>query len=179
MFMSNRSNNGNGISVNTNLYTSCSDACMLQVGGWNDKLSVKFSPCTGVNEEGLRQYNRDSSAQIITSLTVDNAVALLEGLKKYINPAIEAKKDASVTVAIGNGDKRKALTIAIKGDVMTATIIVGVDDDGKPVEGSSSLTHTFNTRKIMKDYDSSTGKGTEEVVQADYLNFFERIRNIA
>ena len=82
------------ISLNTSFFTSYSETCLLQVGGWNRQLSISFKPCTGTDANGIRTYAEDKSQYIITSLTADKVK--LEGeisvlhQNAYINQQIAA-----------------------------------------------------------------------------------------
>ena len=88
-----RQNQNNQLNVNTKLYSSFSDTCMLTIGAWNQQLSVKFHPCKGTNPDtGLRTYASDNNEIIKTSLTEENTTALLNGIHDYIDPAIENKE---------------------------------------------------------------------------------------
>lgn len=175
MFMGRSNNNGNGVNVNTTFYTSYSDTCMLKIGGWNQNLSIKFHPMKGTNADGIRQYAQDNTEIITTSLTVDNTSALLEGIKKEIEPAIEEKKSASVSIAMGNNENRKVMTLATDGNDITLSISVGVNDEGI---ASDTLTHKFNKKEYMVGYDPSTGSGETVMSNADYDNFVEKLKDI-
>ena len=177
MFMGRQFNNNNGVNVNTKLYTSYSDACMVTIGGWNMNLSVKFHPFKGVNADGVRQYAQDNSEVISTSLTVDNTTALLKGIKEEINPAIEGKKAASVSVPMGAGDNRKMLTVSTDGEKVLLSIAIHVDENGI-ASAENVLTHQFNTKDYMKGYDPSNGNGDIVTVNADYINFVKKLESI-
>lgn len=177
MFGGRTQNNGNGVNVNTRLYTSYSDTAMITMGGWNMNLSIVFHPFKGVNGDGIRQYAQENIDCPKTSLTVDNATALIKGIDEQIIPAVNAKETKSVAVAMGSQDNRKTLTIStVDGDVFI-TLAVGVDDDGKAPE-TSIIKHKFNTKTYFKDYNPSTGGGEEVKVQSDFLNFVKKLKGI-
>ena len=140
-----RSFNNNNVSVNTRLYTSHSDACAVTLGGWNTQISLKFAPFKGVNADGIRQYAQDSTETIMTSLTMDNTTALLEGINKKIIPAIEAKEETSVSISIGNNNNRKVLTVLTDGNDIFLRLTIGVSDAGI-ADGNNSITHKFNKK---------------------------------
>lgn len=177
MFMGRQFNNNNGVNVNTKLYTSYSDACMVTIGGWNTNLSVKFHPFKGVNADGVRQYAQDNSEVISTSLTVDNTTALLKGINDKINPAIEAKTEASVSVPMGNGENRKMLTVSTDGEKVSLSIAIHVDDNGI-ASAENVLTHSFNTKEYMTGYNPTNGSGETVTVNADYINFVKKLESI-
>ena len=177
MFMGRNSNNNNGVNVNTNLYVSYSDTCMLKMGAWNNNLSIKFHPFKGVNADGVRQYAQDSIEVTSTSLTTDNATALLDGIRDVIKPAISEGKDTSVSIAMGANENRKVMSIFTKEGKVHCSIAINVDDDGKTAE-SNVITHTFNTKDYVVGYSASNGGGTIVTTQADFENFVEKLTSI-
>ena len=177
MFMGKSNNLNNGINVNSALYVSYSDTCMLKVGAWNQQLSVKFHPVKGTNSEGLRQYATDKTEIVNTSLTVDNTTALLTGIKDKIMPAIEAKNEASVSVVMGDAANRKMLTIKTDGNDVFAIIAINIADNGT-TSNENILSHKFNKKSYMTDYDPSTGNCTEVVTHADFENFIKKLNDI-
>ena len=177
MFMGKNTNNGNGVNVNSALYTSYSDTCMVKISAWNTNLSIKFHPMKGLNADGIRQYAQDNTEIISTSLTVDNTGALLEGIKNVIEPAIASKSEASVSVAMGIADNRKVLTVKTDGNNVFLIIAIGVSDQGITSE-NNILTHTFNKKEYMVGYNPVTGSGEVVTANADYDNFVEKLKDI-
>ena len=93
-----RSNNSRQeINLNTNLYTSFSETAQLNVGAWNKQLSIQLKPCVGKDANGLRQYAEDKSQIINTSITPENAIALITGFEKEVLPAIKFNKKMYLT----------------------------------------------------------------------------------
>lgn len=177
MFNGRQNNNGNGVNVNTRLYTSYSDTCMISLGAWNDKLSLKLHPFKGINADGVRQYAQDNTEVISTSLTTDNAGALISGIKDKILPAIKDKKAENVSITMGINDNRKVLTIATDGNDVTLKVILGVADDGK-ADANNSITHKFNKKEYMVGYDPATGSGEVVSTNADFDNFVKKLNDI-
>lgn len=177
MFNNGRQNNGNGVNVNTRLYTSYSDTCMIALGAWNDKLSLKFHPMKGLNADGIRQYAQDNTEIVSTSLTVDNTTALLSGAKDVIQPALEKKEPASVSITMGADANRKVITLATNGDNITLSVIIGVAENGV-ADPNNSITHTFNKKEYMIGYDPSSGTGNTVSVNADYENFINKLNDV-
>ena len=177
MFNTRQNNNGNKISVNTRLYTSYSDACSITVGGWNTNLSLKVAPFKGVDANGFRQYAQDSTETIMTSLTVENTTALLEGIKNKIVPAIEAKEAKSVSVSIGENNNRKMVTVLTDGTDVFLRVTVGVSDAGI-ADANNSITHKFNKKEYLVNYDPSTGGGEVVSTNADFNNFVKKLNDI-
>lgn len=177
MFNGRQNNNGNGVNVNTRLFTSYSDTCMISLGAWNDKLSLKFHPFKGVNADGIRQYAQDNSEIVSTSLTVDNTTAFLDGIKDKITPALESKTEASVSITMGMNESRKVLTLSTDGTDVSLSVIVGVAEDGT-ADTNNMITHKFNKKEYMAGYDPATGSGEVVSTNADYENFVKKLEGI-
>lgn len=176
MMFGNNNGNGNGVNVNTAFYTSYSDTSLLSVGGWNRNLSLKIQPAVGKDANGLTQYASDKTSTITTSIREENALALLEGFNKYIKPAIENENphEAKVTIAMGSGDKKKALSIIFDGKDSYLELAIGLSDNGTTTN-ENVIKHKFNKKSYMVDYDYQTGEGKEIQIEADLFNFMKKI----
>lgn len=170
-------NNGNGVNVNSNLYISYSDTCMLKLGAWNTQLSLKFHPFKGLNADGIRQYAQDNTEIVTTSLTADNTSALLEGIKEEINPALEKKESKSVSVPVGTGANKKVITISTEEGRVKISVVINVTEEGK-ANPENKIEHMFNVKEYIVDYDPETGSG--EVVQSntDFDNFVMKLKDV-
>lgn len=173
MFYGKSNNNGSGVNVNTSFYTSYSDTSLLTVGGWNRNISVKLSPATGKDANGVTQY--DTTNNIITSIREENAIALVEGFEKEIEPAIKNGTNAKVTIAMGDGENKKAFSIIYDGNDAYLEIATGVKEDGT-TEENNVLTHKFNKKSYMVNYNWADGTGEEVPTEADLYNFVEKMR---
>lgn len=171
-----KSNEKSDVSVNTTFYTSYSSTCLLTVGGWNRNLTVKFAPAVGKDSNGLTQYSTDNANIVNTVIREDNAIALLEGFKNIIEPAIKngTDKDNRVSITMGQDDKRKCLTIGYDGKDAYVEICVGVKDDGT-ADDANTIRHVFNKKSYMVDYNHNDGSGEEVVTEADFFNFMKKI----
>lgn len=173
-------NNGNGVNLNSKLYTSFSDTCMLTLTAWNTQLSIRVHPMNGVNADGIRQYAQDLSDCISTALTVENAIALLDGIETIILPAIKDKShtgDVSVSVSMGSNDNRKVLTIKTDGTDVFFGIATNVSENGI-ADDTNVLWHKFNKRSYLIGYDNKTGSGEEIAVNTDFYNFVKKVETI-
>ena len=177
MFLGGKSNLKNELNVNSALYVSYSDTCMLKVAAWNQQLSVKFHPVKGTNADGVRIYATDRTEIVQTSLTVDNTTALLTGIKEKILPALEGKLEASVSVTMGDGANKKVMTIKTDGNDVFAIIAINVSDNNTTTE-ENILPHKFNKKSYMTNYDPATGSGEEVVTHADFENFIKKLNDI-
>ena len=177
MFIGRVNNNTNTVNVNTKLFTSYSDTCMLTVGAWNTQLSLKFHPAKGQNADGVRQYAQDKSEIISTSLTIDNASVLLRGIKDKLEDAIKNKKAEKISIPISSGENKKILTLGYDGTNTFVSITIGVSEDGTAPE-TNELVHKFNQRSYFVGYDVTTGTGDQVVTESDYDNFVEMLKGI-
>lgn len=177
MFNGRNTNNGNGVNINTRLYTSYSDTCMISVGAWNDKISIKFHPMKGVNADGIRQYAQDNTEIVNTSLTVDNTITFITGITEKVEKALAEGLSESVAITTGIGENRKVIKVATDGKDVTITVYVGVSDNGVADE-ANSITHTFNKREYMIGYNPADGSGTTVSVNADFKNFVQKLKGI-
>lgn len=175
MFFGKSNNNGNGVNVNTSFYTSYSDTSLLTVGGWNKSLSIKLSPAVGKNADGITQYAQENGQQINTGITQENALALLEGYKKEILPAINNASSAKVSISMGANENKKILSIIYDGTDAYLEIATGVNSDGIANE-ANVITHKFNKKSYMTGYNYINGTGSEVPVEADLYNFIEKIK---
>ena len=170
-------NNGNTVNVNTRLYTSYSDTAMVVMGAWNSQLSLKIHPFKGLNADGVRQYAQDNTEIINTSITIDNAHALIEAIDNTFDAAVKEKREESVAIQIGNGENKKSLTLSTDGSDIYLVIAIGVDDNGVASE-QNIIRHKFNKRSYVIGYDPETGGGVEVLANSDYDSFVAKIRSI-
>lgn len=171
-----RSNNSRQeINLNTSLYTSFSETAQLNAGAWNKQLSINLKPCVGKDANGLRQYAEDRSQIISTSITPENAIALITGFEKEVLPAINGVKDngsVSIVISADNGDARKILTVGYEDGIAYLSIAIGINETGV---ASNVIKHTFNKRQYLTNYVSSTGSAEEVFVETDLINFMNKV----
>lgn len=163
------------INLNTSLYTSFSETAQLNAGAWNKQLSINLKPCVGKDANGLRQYAEDRSQIISTSITPENAIALITGFEKEVLPAINGVKDngsVSIVISADNGDARKILTIGYEDGIAYLSIAIGINETGV---ASNVIKHTFNKRQYLTNYVSTTGSAEEVVVETDLINFMNKV----
>lgn len=163
------------INLNTSLYTSFSETAQLNAGAWNKQLSINLKPCVGKDANGLRQYAEDRSQIISTSITPENAIALITGFEKEVLPAINGVKDngsVSIVISADNGDARKILTVGYEDGIAYLSIAIGINETGV---ASNVIKHTFNKRQYLTNYVSTTGSAEEVVVETDLINFMNKV----
>lgn len=161
------------VNLNTNFYTSYSETALLMAGAWNRQLSIQLKPCVGQDANGLRQYAEDKNQIITTSITQENAICLINGFEKEVLPALNGEKESgSVSIVMGSADSRKILTVGYNGTNAYLSIAIGLNEVGV---ASDVITHTFNKKSYLKNYVTSEGNATEEVVEVDLFNFIDKV----
>ena len=163
------------ITLNTSFFTSYSDTCLLQVGGWNRQLSLSFKPCTGTDANGIRTYAEDKSQYVITSLTPENALSIIDGFEKFILPAIKNGEEATISVVMGSNDQRKIISIKYDGHDAYISVSTGLNENGV---ASQTITHKFNKKNYLVGYIPTTGEYTEQSCEADLFNFMNKVRKV-
>lgn len=175
-FGGNNNNRNNSVNVNTTFYNSYGDDSLLTVGGWNRSISVKLHPATGKDANGVTQYAQEQSQIVSTSITQENAIALLDGIEKNIIPAIDEKKPSSVSITMGSNENKKVMTLKYDGQDVYLEMVVGVNENGIGSE-ENIIKHKFNKKPYLLDYDYQNGSGAEVIIEADFLNFVEKIKD--
>lgn len=113
----NNNQQGAGPNINTTLTTVYAPEAQLTVKCWNKFLSLEFARAVGEpDENGLSQYDNDSSHHIRTSLTYEKCVALKKEYEKTLRPAILEGTPKSISVKIRtNTGERKLFTLGFNG----------------------------------------------------------------
>ena len=177
MFFKSQSNNNNA-SVSTRLVTFYSSENSVTLSAWNNNISVRISPCTGTDANGVRQYDTSKDKTVNTSITPDNAYTLLKGIEEKVFPAIANGVSKSVSIVIGNGTSaRKVLTIGYNGKDSYMDLALNVEDNGV-CKDENILHHTFSNRDYLEDYDHVSGGGIENVIHSDLIRFYEKLKTI-
>lgn len=186
MFGNNFSNSGNQeINVNTRLETWFSETGVLTIGCWNNKLSLKFTPAVGKNEDGITQYSKDKKAS--TALDMKNCKALLHGLTKVIKPFLEDEsvpvgETKLVSVSMGAAQKRNILSIRVekleRGYSVKLVLNQGIAE-GNIANPETTYVYTFSNKECVYNYDDETGNyETEEIVPSEYEVFYDILKYI-
>lgn len=176
MFFGGGNNKNNNVNVNTTFYNSYSDSSLLTIGGWNKLISLKLYPATGKDANGVTQYAQEQNQIVSTSITQENALALLDGIENVIKPAIKEKKEGSVSISMGSNENKKVLTIKYDGKDSYLEMVVGVNENGI-ADSNNVISHKFNKKSYLVGYNYQTGTGSEVETEADFLNFVEKIKD--
>jgi hypothetical protein len=176
MFYAKSNNTKQEVNLNTNFYTSYSETAQVTAGGWNNQLSLKVKPCVGQDANGIRQYAEDKSQIVSTSITPENAITLIEGFEAEVMPAINGEKaSGAASIVMGNAEQRKILTIGYANGEAYLSVAVALDENGK---AGGEIKHIFNKKTYLIDYNPATGRPDEKIVEADLINFMDKVRSV-
>ena len=179
MFNRSYNNNGNAINANTHFFNSYSETSLLRVGGWNQQLSIRLQPATGKDSSGVTMYAQDQSQILSTSLSQDSAIVLYDGFKKEIEPCLDAHiASKKISTQVSNGDTKKIISIYYDGNDAYLEIATSVNDQNITTD-QNVITHKFNKRTYMVNYDYHTGQVTEtKTIESDFLNFMDKVKKV-
>ena len=171
----NNNQQGAGPNINTTLTTIFSPEAQLSVKAWNRLLSLEFAKAVGEpDENGLSQYDNDSSHHIRTSLTYEKCVALKKKYEEVLRPAILEGTPKSISVKIRtNTGERKLITLGFNG---TAPFIrigwqLAEDFTGTP---NNFLDMILRPVELLKDFNILNGESEPvENVYVDLDKFVE------
>lgn len=183
MFGNTGNNNSNERNINTKIKTFFGELSSLQLSYWNENISIKINPLTGVNADGIRQY--DYTRRASTALTQEKCIAIANGIKRNILPLIENKTEPEKPISLGVsvGTKGSAVCVEYKKDdkgIPSAylTIYTNIDADGKaPKDGI--FTYKFAKTTLSENYDPESGTSTDVTIEAEFLFFYEKIKNVS
>lgn len=179
MFNRSYNNNGNAVNANTHFFNSYSETSLLRVGGWNQQLSIRLQPATGKDSSGVTMYAQDQSQILSTSLSQDSAIVLYDGFKKEIEPCLDAHvASKKISTQVSNGDTKKIISIYYDGNDAYLEIATSVNDQNITTD-QNVITHKFNKRTYMVNYDYHTGQVTEtKTIESDFLNFMDKVKKV-
>lgn len=179
----NTNNNSNEVSVNTRIVTWYSDLSCLQIGCWNDKLSIKLNPIINIDEEGVRKY--DFEKRISTAISQEKATILVDSLKKDVIPVIESiSKGGRLENKIGAGfgvGKNSALFIEYDNDEKgTPSLYLVIYRDIRSDKTSDEVyRYKFNKTELVKNYNHKTGTGEELMSESEFFIFYRLLENLS
>ena len=183
MFGRNSNQNNGGSNVNTTFKMMFSDLSSLNIGGWNQQLSLKIVPSTGVDANGMRQYDQNRRAS--TALYPEKAIALAKGIKEVLIPAMEKVKAGedleaplAVSVSMGSNEKKNVLSVEYKKDeqgiphfYLTLCQMLRPDNT---VDPQNVYSYKFGTAAYVVGYNQVTGAyDKEEKVESEFDVFYQ------
>lgn len=171
----------NEINVNTGVESFWSPLSSLSVGCYNDKISLRWLPVSGVDERGITRY--DKNARISTCLSHTKTCALLRKYDEVIKPLVDAKADPgdgkTVMIPINSKTGISGLFIEYKNDEngvpsLYLTFAKNLSEVGAPAE--SIIRYKFGDLTLRTDMSPETGGGVDCVEHAEFNYFVELLR---
>ena len=173
--------NRDAINVNTGIVTFYSDISCLSIGGWNDKISLRWSPALGKDANGLTQY--DKNHYVLTSLSFPNAAALYARYEKHLKKMVENREDPgdegkSVAIPIRSKDGSTTVVVIeykrdVNSGIPTLYLTLGKNAGPNGVASENSISYKFNEIEMMEDYNMQTGACVEVKESGEFNNFIE------
>ena len=174
--------------TNTRIRTFYSDLSCFQMSYWNENISIKLNPFTGVNAEGVRQY--DFGRKCTTALTPDKSLALVDGVEKVLFPVHDeyeksAKFSGPVSVSVAMQAKNSIISIEYKEDptnnnlpTFFLVIYTNIGEDGKaPKDGT--FAYKFAKIPMTVDYNAEEGTAKEtKLVDSEFLFFLDKLKTV-
>ena len=161
-------------STNTSFITLFGSISSLTIGGWNDKISIRISPSSGIDSNGVRRY--DFQRRVNTAIPFSQGLTFVEGIEKVVFPAIEnGIPDKGTAIEMGSSNKKNIVEISTfltdDGKMSVKLSINTISDTG-----NSIIEYIFGTSQ----YRVRNTKGTEEeyvTFQSELMEFYTILKN--
>lgn len=188
MFGRNNNQNNNGVNVNTTFKTFFSDLSSMTLGAWNGQISIRFTPCTGTDASGMRQYDQNRRAN--TALYPEKAIALKTGIDDVIIPALNKLKNGeeidlptSVSVSMGSNDKKNVLSVELdkdsSGKVRVYLRLYQMIKADNSTDPQNIFSYVFGENSYVTNYDYRNGQyGGEHEVESEWEVFYEILTKV-
>ena len=178
----NNQSNGNEISVNTGIETFWGELSSLNVGCYNDKISLRWLPAIGKDDRGHTRYN--SEGRVSTCISHVKVSALLSQYDKKLKEMVESGEEppangASVMVPINAKSGPAGLFIEYKKDEngkasVYLTMAKQLTEAG--ADPANIIRYKFNDLVVMSDMNPEQGGGEQEEIMAEFDYFVNILR---
>lgn len=188
MFGRNNNQSNNGVNVNTAFKTFFSDLSSMTLGAWNGQISIRFTPCTGTDASGMRQYDQNRRAN--TALYPEKAITLKAGIDDVIIPALnklkageEVELPTSVSVTMGSNDKKNVLSVELNkdsnGKIRVYLRLYQMVKADNTVDPQNIFSYVFGENTYITNYDYRNGQyGGEHEVKSEWEVFYEILEKV-
>lgn len=155
------------------------DPSTLQVGFWNDFVSIRMSPALEPSKQTEKKIF-DYDKVISTSLTPEKTMTFILKIAEDILPAIKNDEAKSVGIQVGAaGDTIVAISTgkAETGSIKPMLIIYkGIDPETHKPE--MSIGYEFKTISTVDEYDPKTGKYSVcKNIHAEFALFIQFLKD--
>ena len=169
-------------SVNTRLMTLYSDLSCLQVGLWNNNVSIKMNVAKGKNADGIMQYDFDN--RISTALVPDRIGEIIGFAEREITPEMDKARNGepitpkSIAFDVGKG---KTTRFAIEytpdeNDVPSIYLCLYTNIGANGVPGNA-VKYKFNKAEFISGYNPKTGDGDVFTEEREFQSFCDVLMN--
>ena len=188
MFGRNNNQSNNGVNVSTTFKTFFSDLSSMTLGAWNGQISIRFTPCTGTDASGMRQYDQNRRAN--TALYPEKAITLKAGIDDVIIPALnklkageEVELPTSVSVTMGSNDKKNVLSVELNkdsnGKIRVYLRLYQMVKADNTVDPQNIFSYVFGENTYITNYDYRNGQyGGEHEVKSEWEVFYEILEKV-
>lgn len=172
MFNNNYNNNQQQApSINSKLVTWYSDLSCIQLGLWNNNMSVKLNVAKGKNQDGIMQYDFDN--RISTAIVPDRAADLLEYIEADIIPEM---KNASAGLEIT--PKKIGFDVG-KGKSTRFMIEYVNDESGVPSAYLCLYSNGSAAKYKFNKYEYVEGENATPIhKETEFYSFVKLLRNL-
>lgn len=172
--------NRNEININTKLRNFVMDDFLVRLGLWNDKLSIRAYRALGVNANGYKEYDKNTT--VITALNTDNVGALHTIIETKILPEMDSTMETlSHGIDVSNGSTYIGIeTVPNAEDNIPDVYLViatGINESGATSDGNIHK-FKFGKRREKKSYNPVTGTYTTELINSDFANFTKVLSDV-
>lgn len=162
-------------STNTSFITLFGSISSLSIGGWNDKISVRISPSSGVDANGVRRY--DFQRRVNTAIPFSQGLTFVEGIEKVVFPAIENSiPDKGTAIEMGSNNKKNIVEISTfltdDGKISVKLSINTISDTG-----NSIIEYIFGTTQYRIRNTKTGGEEEYVTVQSELMEFYTILKN--
>lgn len=171
-------------SVNTRIMTLYSDLSCLQIGLWNNNVSIKMNVAKGKNADGIMQYDFDN--RISTALVPDRIDDIIRFAHSEIYPELlvaekgDPVPDIPKCLAFDVG-KGKNTRFAIEftpdeNDVPSIYLCIYTNMGANGIPGNV-VKYKFNKSECIFGYDPKTGEGESIAREHEFCSFIDVLEN--
>lgn len=182
MAFSNRQNNSKDATPNVNtrghafMNKDGFDPSAMRIDFWNEMLSIRFNPALEPSKQTeTRIYDYDKT--IMTSLSLEKTMVLIDKIENEIFPAIAEDRDRTIGISVG-GD---SLFVVGTGKKLTGSIrpFVGLHKSLDPQTKipEMSISYEFKRTQTIDEYDPKTGKYELGEIQSELTLFLSILKN--
>ena len=181
MFGTQQNNPNNKPSANTRIATWYCDTSCLQLGFWDNNLSIKLNPTKAIDPDtGKITYDFDN--RVNTAIVQEKAAPLLQAIEQRILPIIRGEvafdgNPIKIGFPVGK-EKTMGIFVEYKNDEkgVPSTYLTVYKNIGTDNCTTDILPYKFNKVECLFDYDNEKGTAETEVNEGEFMVFVSALR---